>query len=106
MDVVWLIVFAPLVLCCHNLRMKKFTASSTLACTINILRSDLMLLESSVSDAAIWNINLESPIKIQMEPFKLSYDIYGTGINYTDCQLIANDNCNMFIVQASGHILP
>ncbi len=40
--------------------------------------------ESSVSDATICSITLESSITILQASFTLIYDIYSTGITYDD----------------------
>jgi hypothetical protein len=46
----------------------------------------MMRLESSVSDATIWNIALESSITILEASFSLIYDVYSTGVAYDDHQ--------------------
>ncbi len=47
-----------------------------------------MPLESSVSDATICSIALESSIRILQVSFTLIYDVYSTGITYDDRQLM------------------
>jgi hypothetical protein len=54
----------------------------------------MMPLESSVSDATIWSITLESSITILQASFTLICDVYSTGISY--------DDRDMFIVQATN----
>jgi hypothetical protein len=52
-----------------------------------------------VSDTTIWSVTLELSIKILEASFSLTFDVYGAGITYDDCQLII---INMFIVQATS----
>ncbi len=49
----------------------------------------MMPLESSVSDATILGITLESSIMILEMSFTLIYDVYSTSITYDDCQLMS-----------------
>jgi len=44
-------------------------------------------LESSVSDATIWNVTLESLITILEASFSLIDDVNSTGVNYDNRQL-------------------
>jgi hypothetical protein len=60
----------------------------------------MMHLGSSVSDATIWSVTVESSITILEAPFTVFYDVYSTGITYSDCLLMIT----MFIVQATRHI--
>ncbi len=55
-------------------------------------------LGSSVSDATIWSITVESSIVILEASFTLSYDVYSTDVTYDDHQI---DNCNIFIAQTT-----
>ncbi len=47
-----------------------------------------MPLESSVCDATILNITLESPIMILEASFTLIYDVYSTDITHDERQLM------------------
>jgi hypothetical protein len=49
-----------------------------------------MPLESSVGNATIWSITLESSITILDESFTLIYHVHCTGITYDDRQSIIN----------------
>ncbi len=49
----------------------------------------MLPLESSVSDATIWSIALESSSMTLEALFTLIYDVYSTGISYNDCQLMS-----------------
>ncbi len=62
--------------------------SSPVACTINILRSQMMPLELSVSDATIMSIAVESSIMFLEASFTIIYDVYSTGVTYDDWQLM------------------
>jgi hypothetical protein len=68
--------------------------SSLVACTINILQSQMMPLELSVSDATIMSIAVESLIVILEASFTIIYDVYRTGVTL--------DDCSMFILQATS----
>jgi hypothetical protein len=62
--------------------------SSLVACTINILQSQMMPLELSVSDATIMSIAVESLIVILGASFTIIYDVYRTGVTYDDWLLM------------------
>jgi hypothetical protein len=47
----------------------------------------MMPLESSVSDATIWSITLESSVMIREASFILINDVYNTGVTNDDHQL-------------------
>jgi hypothetical protein len=46
-----------------------------------------ILQDTSVSDATIWSVTLESSIMILEVSFTITFDVYGTGITYDDRQL-------------------
>ncbi len=61
---------------------------AAVAYAINILRSLMMPLELSLSDATIWSVALESSIVILEASFTLIFDVYSRGVTYDDCQSI------------------
>jgi hypothetical protein len=57
-----------------------------------------MALESSVIDATIRRVTLESSITILEASYTLIYDVYSAGINYDDCKLTIAI-CLMYMAQ-------
>ncbi len=62
-------------------------AQEPVACTIYILQSSMTHLESSLNDATIGSIALESSITILVASFTLIHSVNSTGITYNYYQL-------------------